>query len=185
MTSTAPSPDLVWKSYRLSTNIGDSKTLGIESYVSWNVFKSFTEIETQALNVFLNTSFQKGTYVRSDESSILGNRVEYNPDMNLKFGLQYQYKSFTSSLLYSYTSSQFADAQNTISPTQNALFGEIPSYSVVDWSAKYDKEKFLIEVGVNNLLDRSYFTRRATGYPGPGIIPSDKRNYYLCLQIKI
>lgn len=184
-TSTAPSPDLVWKSYRLSTNIGDSKTIGVESYVSWNVFKSFTDTEIQALNVFLNTSFQKGTYVRSDEPSILGNRVEYNPDMNLKFGLQYQFKSFTSSLLYSYTSNQFADAQNTISPTQNALFGEIPSYSVVDWSAKYDKEKFLVEVGVNNLFDRSYFTRRATGYPGPGIIPSDKRNYYLCLQLKI
>ena len=183
--STAPTPGLEWTTYRLSTNIGDSKTLGIESYVSWNVFKSFTDIETQALNIFLNTSFQKGTYVRSDEPSILGNRVEYNPDMNLKFGLQYQYKSFTSSLLYSYTSSQFADAQNTISPTQNALFGEIPSYSVIDLSAKYEKERFIIEAGVNNLLDRSYFTRRATGYPGPGIIPSDKRNYYLSLQFKI
>ena len=183
--STAPTPGLEWTAFRLSTNIGDSKTLGIESYVSWNVFKSFTDIETQALNIFLNTSFQKGTYVRSDEPSILGNRVEYNPDMNLKFGLQYQYKSFTSSLLYSYTSSQFADAQNTISPTQNALFGEIPSYSVVDLSAKYEKERFIIEAGVNNLFDRSYFTRRATGYPGPGIIPSDKRNYYLSLQFKI
>jgi len=183
--STAPTPDLVWKSYRLSTNIGDSKTLGVESYVSWNVFKSFTDIEIQALNIFLNTSFQKGTYVRSDEPSILGNRVEYNPDMNLKFGIQYQYKSFTSSLLYSYTSSQFADAQNTVSPTQNALFGEIPSYSVLDFSTKYEKESIIIEAGVNNLLDRSYFTRRATGYPGPGIIPSDKRNYYLSLQFKI
>ena len=183
--STAPTPDLVWKSYRFSTNIGDSKTLGIESYVSWNVLKSSTDIKSQALNIFLNTSFQKGTYVRSDEPSILGNRVEYNPDMNLKFGIQYQYKSFTSSLLYSYTSSQFADAQNTISPTQNALFGEIPSYSVLDLSTRFEKERFIIESGVNNLLDRSYFTRRATGYPGPGIIPSDKRNYYLSLQFKI
>ena len=181
--SSAPTPDLVWKSYRLSTNIGDSKTLGIESYLSLNVFKSLNEI--QALNVFWNTSLQKGTYVRSDESSILGNRVEYNPDMNLKFGLQYQYKSFTSTLLYSYISRQFSDAQNTISPSQNALFGEIPSYSVVDLSTKYEKERIVIEAGINNLLDRSYFTRRATGYPGPGIIPSDKRNYYLCLQIKI
>ena len=181
--SSAPTPDLVWKSYRLSTNIGDSKTLGIESYMSLNVFKSLNEI--QALNVFWNTSLQKGTYVRSYESSILGNSVEYNPDMNLKFGLQYQYKSFTSTLLYSYISRQFSDAQNTISPTQNALFGEIPSYSVVDLSTKYEKERIVIEAGINNLLDRSYFTRRATGYPGPGIIPSDKRNYYLCLQIKI
>ena len=181
--SSAPTPDLVWKSYRLSTNIGDSKTLGIESYLSLNVFKSLNEI--QALNVFWNTSLQKGTYVRSDESSILGNRVEYNPDMNLKFGLQYQFKSFTSTLLYSYISRQFSDAQNTISPTQNALFGEIPSYSVVDLSTKYEKERIVIEAGINNLLNRSYFTRRASGYPGPGIIPSDKRNYYLCLQIKI
>ena len=183
--STAPTPDLVWKSYRLSTNIGDSKTIGFESYVSWNVLKSITEIEIQALDIFLNTSFQKATYVRSDEPSIRGNRVEYNPDMNLKFGLQYQYKNFTSSLLYSFTSSQFADAQNTISASPNALFGQIPSYSVVDLSAKYEKERFMIEAGVNNLLDRSYFTRRATGYPGPGIIPSDKRNYYLSLQFKI
>ena len=123
--------------------------------------------------------------MRSDEPSIHGNRVEYNPDINLKFGIQYQYKNLTSSLLYSYSSSQFADAQNTISPTQNALFGEIPSYSVVDLSSKYEKERFIIEAGVNNLLDRFYFTRRATGYPGPGIIPSDKRNYYLSLQFKI
>jgi len=65
------------------------------------------------------------------------------------------------------------------------LFGEIPSYSVVDLSSKYEKERFIIEAGVNNLLDRFYFTRRATGYPGPGIIPSDKRNYYLSLQFKI
>ena len=65
------------------------------------------------------------------------------------------------------------------------MFGEIPSYSVVDLSYKYEKERFIIEAGVNNLLDRFYFTRRATGYPGPGIIPSDKRNYYLSLQFKI
>jgi Fe(3+) dicitrate transport protein len=31
------------------------------------------------------------------------------------------------------------------------------------------------EVNVNNLFDRRYFTRRAGGYPGPGIIPADGR----------
>jgi Fe(3+) dicitrate transport protein len=30
-----------------------------------------------------------------------------------------------------------------------------------------------------------YFTRRATGYPGPGILPSDGRSYFMTLQIKI
>jgi Fe(3+) dicitrate transport protein len=87
--------------------------------------------------------------------------------------------------LYSHTSSQYSDAQNTLIPSPNALFGEIPAYSVIDLSTKYEKGKFVIEAGINNLLDESYFTRRATGYPGPGIIPSDKRNCYLSLQVKL
>ncbi|MCS5662678.1 MAG: TonB-dependent receptor [Flavobacteriales bacterium] len=182
---TAPEPNLVWKSYRLSTNIGDSKTLGVESYVGWNVLRTFSEIEDQKLNIFLNTSFQKGTYVCSEEKVIVGNKVELNPDLNVKCGLQYQYKNFTTSVLYSHTSSQFSDAQNTVTPTPNALFGEIPAYSVIDLSTKYEKGRFVLEAGINNLLDESYFTRRATGYPGPGIIPSDQRNCYLSLQVKI
>ena len=181
----APEPNLVWKSYRLSTNIGDSKTVGLESYIGWDILKTFSGIEDQKLNIFLNTSFQKGTYVRSEETSIEGNRVELNPDLNIKCGLQYQYKNFTSSVLYSYTSSQFSDAQNTVMPTPNALFGEIPAYSVIDLSVKYEKVRFVLEAGVNNLLNELYFTRRATGYPGPGIIPSDNRNFYLSLQLKI
>lgn len=182
---TAPSPDLVYKSYRLSTNIGDSKTLGLESYIGWDVLSTFSSVDNQKLNVFLNTSFQNGTYVSSKEKSIEGNQVELNPDLNVKCGVQYQYKALTGSVLFSHTSSQFSDAQNTLIPTPNALFGEIPAYSVVDLSTKYEKGKFTLEAGVNNVLNESYFTRRATGYPGPGIIPSDQRNYYLSLQVKL
>ena len=40
-----------------------------------------------------------------------------------------------------------------------------------------------LEAGINNIFDEIYFTRRATGYPGPGIIPSPPRNTYLTLQI--
>ena len=182
---TAPSPDLVYKSYRLSTNIGDSKTLGLESYIGWDVLSTFSSVENQKLNVFLNTSVQNGTYVSSKEKSIEGNQVELNPDLNVKCGVQYQYKALTGSVLFSHTSSQFSDAQNTLIPTPNALFGEIPAYSVVDLSTKYEKGKFTVEAGINNVLNESYFTRRATGYPGPGIIPSDQRNYYLSIQVKL
>jgi len=182
---TAPSSDLLFKSYRLSTNIGDSRTLGVESYIGWNVLKTFSDIEDQKLNIFMNTSFQNGIYVRSEEKVIVGNKVELNPDLNIKCGVEYQYKNFTGSILYSHTSSQYSDAQNTLIPSPNALFGEIPAYSVIDLSTKYEKGKFVIEAGVNNLLDESYFTRRAAGYPGPGIIPSDRRNCYLSLQVKL
>ncbi|MFT5077301.1 MAG: Fe(3+) dicitrate transport protein, partial [Flavobacteriaceae bacterium] len=43
---------------------------------------------------------------------------------------------------------------------------------------------FKLEAGINNVLDNYYFTRRATGYPGPGIIPSANRNFYMTLQMK-
>lgn len=93
------------------------------------------------------------------------------------------------SLQYSYLSEQFTDAENSLVPEQgdarNGLVGTIPAYSIMDLSFSYSFKKWKIETGVNNLLDNSYFTRRATGYPGPGIIPSDPRNYYLTLQFKL
>jgi Fe(3+) dicitrate transport protein len=39
-------------------------------------------------------------------------------------------------------------------------------------------EKLETGNGVTNFTNNSYFTRRATGYPGPGIIPSDTRTFY-------
>jgi Fe(3+) dicitrate transport protein len=55
---------------------------------------------------------------------------------------------------------------------------------VLDVSLSYTYKRFKLETGVNNALDNYYFTRRATGYPGPGIIPSAPRNYYATLQMK-
>ena len=46
-------------------------------------------------------------------------------------------------------------------------------------------KKIKLETGVNNILNEYYFTRRATGYPGPGIIPSEPRSYYLTIQVKL
>jgi len=34
-------------------------------------------------------------------------------------------------------------------------------------------------------MDEKYFTRRATGYPGPGIIPAKIRNFYFSVGIEI
>jgi len=38
---------------------------------------------------------------------------------------------------------------------------------------------------LGNLTDEKYFTRRATGYPGPGILPSDGRSLLLSFGAKI
>jgi Fe(3+) dicitrate transport protein len=34
------------------------------------------------------------------------------------------------------------------------------------------------------MLNQQYFTQRATGYPGPGIIPALPRSYYMTLELK-
>ena len=80
-----------------------------------------------------------------------------------------------------YTSSSLKNSDSQI----NAVVGLIPSYSVMDLSLKYTYKKIQIETGINNINNASYFTRRAVAYPGPGIIPSMPRNFYICLQIKI
>ena len=73
---------------------------------------------------------------------------------------------------------------NHIRSTNQSTIGLIPEYDVFDLSTAFSSGKFRFELGINNLLNRSYFTRRATGYPGPGIIPSPNRNSYLTLQLK-
>lgn len=43
---------------------------------------------------------------------------------------------------------------------------------------------FKLESGVSNFTNNYYFTRRATGYPGPGIIPSENRVFYTTLEFR-
>jgi Fe(3+) dicitrate transport protein len=40
------------------------------------------------------------------------------------------------------------------------------------------------KAGVNNLADVNYFTRRAGGYPGPGLMPGNGRTIFFSLGAK-
>lgn len=117
-------------------------------------------------------------------SGVRGNQVEFIPTMNLKTGLDFGYKNLISSIQYTYLSQQFTDASNSTNPDVSGIVGAIPAYDILDISLAYKYRFLKIETGVNNLLNNSYFTRRATGYPGPGIIPSAPRNYYMTLELQ-
>ena len=116
---------------------------------------------------------------------VKGNTVEFVPEINLKTGMKIGYKNLKAAFQYSYLSSQFTDATNARDGDISAVTGMIPAFSVMDLSLSYQHRKWRIEGSVNNLANRMYFTRRATGYPGPGILPSDGRGYFLTLQVKI
>jgi Fe(3+) dicitrate transport protein len=166
-------------------NVGDAFIYGLESLVDFNLNKLFIKNSDYVFNLFFNTSVLSSEYIKSEVNGVEGNKVEFIPELNFKTGMKFGYKNFLASVQYSYLSQQFTDASNAVDGVLSGVIGEIPAYDIVDFSASYKYNKrFKLEAGVNNLLDNAYFTRRATGYPGPGIIPSPNRNYYLTLEMK-
>ena len=134
-------------------------------------------------NVFSNISITDSEYLKSEIASVKGNKVEFVPLFNIKTGTGIGYKNFITSLQFTYLSSQFSSAnladRNNVN---NGVSGQIPAYYVADFSASYKFKYFKLESGITNFTNNSYFTRRATGYPGPGIIPSDSRTFYITLE---
>ncbi|WP_375562275.1 TonB-dependent receptor domain-containing protein [Bernardetia sp. OM2101] len=171
--------------YRFRGNIAQAKIYGVESLLEFNVGKiGHNWIESilpkSYLGFYLNTSILKSKYTNSEETAVLGREVELVPPITLRTGLQFGYKDFKLSYQYSYTKEHFTDATNVIR-SATAVSGIIPSYSVMDLSASYSYKWLKIEGSINNLTNNSYFTRRADGYPGPGIIPADGRAFFLTL----
>ena len=194
---TIPDPNfggIIDRTITYRTNIGDSRIIGLESYVEVDLKKVFTKDKTipnpsNEFTVFFNNAIIGSEYT-SVNGFILGgvregNKIELIPRYNVKIGLKYNIKDFRSSLLYSYMSRQFSDAANTDPATSTAIQGVIPQYSVVDLSLKYKWKNWQLGTGVNNLFNKIYFTRRASGYPGPGIIPAQPRSYYISGSFEI
>ena len=91
--------------------------------------------------------------------------------------------SFNITLQFSFTDATFSDANNTVEPTANALNGAIPSYRVWDLTLSKKIKKILtLNAGINNISNEYYFTRRASGYPGPGVMPADGRTFFMSLK---
>jgi Fe(3+) dicitrate transport protein len=139
---------------------------------------------------FINATYRdfKTTSVTNGQittGNLAGNLVENAPAQIHRFGATYAKKGFSITWQLSKVGETYADAANTKIANAAATTGLIPSYQVQDLSASF---KFLknynIKAGVNNLTDEHYFTRRSGGYPGPGILPSDGRIFYISGGIK-
>lgn len=176
--------DQLFNIYLFRTNISDSRSYGIESFIEIELLKLAGLKSNHGLSIFSNFSIMDAQYINSESSAVDGNEVELVAPIIFKSGISYQYNDFKLNYQYSYTAEHYTDATNSES-TPTAVNGLIPSYSVMDLSASYQfKQFFSVYTGINNLLDNSYFTRRATGYPGPGIIPAEPRNLYFTLQFR-
>ena len=166
-------------------NVGNAQIIGIESLFDFDINEIFFKNEFMDFNIFLNFSYIESKYLESKEVGITGKQVEFVPKNNFKTGLKFGYKNFAINFQYSYLSNQFTDSSNAVSGNLSGVIGEIPSYEISDLSLSYKLRNIKFEAGINNLFDEIYFTRRATGYPGPGIIPSPPKNSYLTVEIKL
>ena len=165
-------------------NVGDALLFGQEFLVNFNVSNLFLNSKNINLSYFINFSNLNSEYIRSELNGIEGNQVEFVPKSNCKTGLDFSYKNFNTNLQYTFMSEQFTDATNSIESDLSGVIGVLPKYNVLDLSFSYFINNLRFEFGINNILDEHYFTNRATGYPGPGIIPSQNRNYFITVQYK-
>jgi len=174
----------LFNTYQYRTNISESRTYGFESVLECDWWKIFSKKKDYNWTTFLNIAYNNAKYINSDITAFYGKKVEMVPPWIFRSGMTIGGDNLSVSYQYSYTREHFSDATNSDYQI-NAVVGLIPSYSVMDVSLKYTFKKFQLETGINNLTNQSYFTRRAVAYPGPGIIPSMPRNFYICLQIKL
>lgn len=168
-------------------NISDAYIVGVESFLETNLMQFQKEKPAFDLMLFTNIALIEGRYYNSENAAFQNNKVELVPTVNLKTGLTFRRKSFSASWQYTYVGRQFTDADNSdpVRPfASGAITGPVPAFYVMDLSMQYTFKSFRFESGINNLTNEMYFTRRADGYPGPGIIPSDARSFYLTLGYK-
>ena len=179
-----PDPVQVERLVSLRTNIGAANIYGIEAFAEVDLAAWLKPEATDwSVKPFLNLSLIHGEY-RSGGPAVVGRNVELIPPVSLKTGVSAGYKNLRSQLLLTHVTKHFSDATNA-TQVADATRGLIPTYTVADFTLSYSFGKFRAQVGANNLFDVRYFTRRAQGYPGPGIIPSEARSIYGGLKVTL
>lgn len=183
--------------YNLRTNVGNSNSKGIEALIEFNPIKAWVpNSKLGNITLFASVALIDARYADFKaitrqgtslvETNLKNNRVENAPQHIYRTGLTYSKKKLTVTAQYSYVSEAYSDANNTKTPTANGVNGLIPSYQVIDISGTYNfSSQFFMKGGINNLMNEKYFTRRSSGYPGPGLLTAEPRNFFMTIGVKL
>ncbi|CAN1515322.1 FecA Outer membrane receptor for Fe3+-dicitrate [Flavobacteriaceae bacterium] len=182
------------------TNLGETIHKGFEGFVNVNVSKAFeVNDEIGDISLFATMAFIDATYtdfrqtqisgttpnIVITQSNLAGKQVENAPRYIHNFGISWDFKNVSATLQNRMTSKIYTDANNTENPTANGITGALAGFRVYDFSMKYQfLRNYNFKAGINNLTNTSYATRRAGGYPGPGILPNEGRTFYVSIGAK-
>jgi Fe(3+) dicitrate transport protein len=186
---TLAQPDAGGTLYTYRTNIGNSVAKGAEIFIQGDWQLGIRS----SLTLFTSTAFMHARYEKAMVKSgtanidITGNKVESAPDLTTRNGITLRSGKLSISALYSYISSTFADALNTVTPpAATGAVGLVPSYGLLDLNTGIRFSKvFELKLNISNVTNKQYFTKRPMFYPGPGIWPSDGRNISASLAIRL
>jgi Fe(3+) dicitrate transport protein len=174
--------------YILRTTIGNSLTSGVEAFAEYRLL----EREKFSVQIFTSTALFKSEYINAtvragtENITISGNEVETVPNVISRNGLNIHIGKFSSTILYSYTGKSFADPLNTVKPSASGSVGVVPSYGILDFNSTLRiLPNLQFRFNLNNVLNKSYFTKRPAFYPGPGVWSSDGRSVNVTVSYRI
>ena len=172
--------DVSGNDFAFRTNAGNSAHKGIESYTEFNLFKYLNPKSKFGLSAFNSFAYIDAKY---SSGEFKGNRVETANKIINRSGINFSTKKLSSTFQVNYTGDAYGDASN-LKESSNPIGGYIPAYTVLDFSTTYKIDNYSLKAGINNIAGVSYFTRRTDEYPGPGIIPSIGRSFYIGFSAK-
>ena len=166
--------------YTLRTNVANSVHKGLESYVEFNLLKYLNANSKKGLSIFNSLALIDAKYTSGEFKN---NRVEAAANYINRVGLTYADKKLSGTLQMNKVGDAYGDASN-VRKSDDPVAGYIPAYTIFDISATYRIGRYSLKAGLNNIADKAYFTRRTDEYPGPGIIPSIGKSFYVGVSAK-
>lgn len=176
------------------TNIGTAINKGLEVLIDIYLLKSlgiFTK--NFDFNLYYSGILQNFKYTEWNNPATIGTyqdlngkAVEYAPEYIHRTGVKLTSRFIDISYQKQIYGDVFTDAMNTELPNTSATIGKIKGYSVDDINIALRVHRyFTLSFSLNNIFDVKYATRRAGGYPGPGLIPGNGRNWLASMSINL
>ena len=159
------------------TNAGKTLNQGIEGLLVMELGRG---VSSDVNFTYLPTAKYNSNRTGSTDN-VYGNRLPYAPELTTNIGLAYKRDALTTRVSGTYVSSQFVDALNTSAESADGTKGLIPSFVVLNLSARYQlNPKTSLFAAVRNLGDKKYIASRNPD----GIFPGAVRNFEVGMSYK-
>jgi Fe(3+) dicitrate transport protein len=169
--------------YTYTTNAGDALTKGLEAYVEVHLLNLKNEHTHSDLSIFSSYAYNDAKYLngKTGKTSLAGKTLEEVPQYISRSGINGTVKNISATFYYSAVGGSWSDANNTAATEKNPSVGYVSPYQLLDVAMSYKfHNNYAISMGINNLTDKKYFTRRTETlvYLGKGVLPGDGRSLY-------